>query len=543
MKQHFSGGFYTLYELISIIRNEDLNKDQISLVGDICLLIMMPMIKLNYQPKHLMMKNLYLSLVLLCFIGMSPLLAQNWETLNSGTGYILFDLSIPPGQSEVIYAAGMQYTYDAEGIIIKSTDGGDSWTQIVGGPNTIGFEAICFTSVDTGYVAGWDGYIAKTTDGGNTWFEMNTGGDNWYFSDLEFWDADHGIAMANLNSGGAGVYVTENGGDSWSTGVGLNQNVQDIAYADANTLYAVGGDEKISKSTNGGASWSQIYTGVFQYFFIGVDFNGDFGVIGGEDGKIMHTNDGGETWGTYATGYHNFQGVHVFNADSAYIGGTNLDVYKTTNSGSSWEIEYNGIGDSHIYKIKFSDDNVGFLCGSQGTLKRKAAPMIPLVADFEADQTDVCDAEEVNFTDLSTGEIETWSWTFEGGYPSDSQEPNPTIYYADAGTYDVSLTVTDANGESTLVMEDYITVHNCTGLINESIQTISLSPNPAQGFIRLDGLNGEQAQIKLYDLAGKLILENNFVVDVIDVSEVIRGIYLMNIKVNGVESQQKVVIE
>ena len=97
--------------------------------------------------------------------------------------------------------------------------------------------------------------------------------------------------------------------------------------------------------------------------------------------------------------------------------------------------------------------------------------------------------------------------------------------------------------QSTLVMEDYITVHNCTDLDNVNVQAISLSPNPAQGFIRLDGLNGEQAQIKLYDIAGKLILENNFVVDVMDVSEVIRGIYLMNIKVNGVESQQKVVIE
>jgi len=489
------------------------------------------------------MKKLLFSLVVLCLVGTTPLKAQNWEILNSGTDYILFDISFPPGQSQVGYAAGMQYTYDAEGIIIKTTDGGDTWQQMVGGNGTIGFEAICFTSPEVGYVAGWDGYIAKTTDGGATWNAMSAGFDNWFFMDIEFFDADNGIALANLNSGASGVYVTSNAGQSWTAATGINQNIQDLAYADANTVYAVGGDEKISKSTNGGNSFVEIYSGTFQRFFIGCDFNNDFGVIGGEDGKIMHTNDGGSTWGTYATGYHNFQGVHVFDADSAYIGGTDEDVYKTTNAGDTWTLEDNGAGQSHIYKVKFTDEGTGFICGSQGTLKRKAAPVIPLAANFSADLTDICDGDELSFTDMSSGSVETWSWTFEGGYPSDSQEQNPIIYYADAGTYDVSLTVTNGNEESTLVMEDYITVHNCTGLINSSLKGISLSPNPAQSYIRINGLIGEQAQVKLYDLAGKLILEDHFVVDVIDVSEVIRGIYLLNININGEETQLKVVIE
>lgn len=490
-----------------------------------------------------MMKKLLLSFVALCLIGSGHLMAQDWENLPSGTSYILFDMSFPPGQSEVGYAAGMQYTYDAEGIIIKTTNGGDTWTQIVGGPNTIGFEAICFTSAEVGYVAGWDGYIAKTTDGGATWNTMSAGFDNWFFMDLEFYDADHGVALANLNSGASGVYVTSNAGATWAAATGINQNIQDLAYADANTLYAVGGDEKISKSTNGGDSFTEIYSGTFQRFFMGCDFKGDFGVIGGEDGKIMSTIDGGSTWSTYATGYHNFQGVQVFDADSAYIGGTDMDVYKTIDWGSNWSVEDNGPEPSHIYKIKFTDDGTGFLCGSQGIIKRKAAPIIPLIANFEADDTDICDAEEVNFTDLSTGEIETWSWTFEGGYPSDSQEPNPTIYYSDAGSYDVSLTVTDANGESTLVMEDYIIVHNCTGLNNQAQELISISPNPATDLIKISGLNGETARVKLYDLAGKLVYEKSTVVNAIDVSEIIRGMYLLSIEADGSFIQRKIVIE
>ena len=103
---------------------------------------------------------------LLLTFGWLNLMAQNWETLDTGTDYIIFDMSFPAGQSEIGYAAGMQYTYNAEGIIIKTIDGGDTWQQLVGGDNTTGFETICFTSLETGYVAGWNGYFAKTTDGG-----------------------------------------------------------------------------------------------------------------------------------------------------------------------------------------------------------------------------------------------------------------------------------------------------------------------------------------------------------------------------------------
>lgn len=486
------------------------------------------------------MKNLITMLALSVLFSQAAL-SQSWETLESGTDYILFDISIPPGQSEMIYAAGMQYTYNAEGIIIKSTDGGDSWQQIVGGPNTIGFEAICFTSTEVGYVAGWDGYIAKTTDGGISWTEMSTGGDNWYFSDIEFWDTNNGVAMANLNSGGAGVYVTDNGGDSWSAALGLNQNVQDIAYADANTLYAVGGDEKVSKSTDGGSSWTEVYSGIFQMYFIGCDFDKDFGVIGGEDGKIMSTTDAGATWSTFATGYHNFQGVHVFDADSAYIGGTDEDIYKTTDWGANWIVEDNGPGQSHIYKVKFADDGTGFLCGSQGLIKRKIVPVIPLNANFEADQTDICDANEVSFTDLSTGDVESWSWNFEGGYPSDSQEPNPSIFYLDAGIYDVSLTVTDADGESTITMEDYITVHNCTGTEEVNESNISFYPNPAINNLFIQGLEAE-GQVKIVNLSGKVILEET-AIESIDISIIPSGVYMVEVESNDQIIKRKLIIQ
>ena len=488
------------------------------------------------------MKNYILSIFVICSLFTSSLFAQPWESLETGTEYILFDMSIPPNQSEVIYAAGMQYTWDAEGIIVKSEDGGDSWTEIYGGSGATGLEAICFTSVDTGYIAGWDGYIAKTTDGGLSWVNMNAGIENWFFMDIEFFDGENGVALANLNSGESGVYVTSNAGQNWVLASGINQNVQDLAYANQYTVYAVGADEKISKSIDGGNSFTQIYSGQAQRFFMGCDFDNDFGVIGGEDGKIFSTIDAGENWSTFATGYHNFQGVHVFNVDSAYIGGTDEDVYKTSDSGANWVLEDNGAGQSHIYKVKFATDGTGFLCGSQGMMKRKEAPEIVIV-DFEADNTLICTWEQVHFTDVSIGSIDSWEWYFEGGNPASSNEQNPSVYFTTPGIYSVRLTITSNGQPYEIQKEDYITSDYCPGYSELAKNQISISPNPAITQIHINGLDGEKAHIKIYDLTGKLIYEKNDVVSVLDVSDIGGGLYLLIIEINGEFQQMEFVIE
>lgn len=62
-----------------------------------------------------------------------------------------------------------------------------------------------------------------------------------------------------------------------------------------------------------------------------------------------------------------------------------------------------------------------------------------------------CDQLSCEFTDSSTdpdGSIESRSWTFENGTPATSTEQNPTSVFAAAGTYTVTLSVTDNEGES-----------------------------------------------------------------------------------------------
>lgn len=79
--------------------------------------------------------------------------------------------------------------------------------------------------------------------------------------------------------------------------------------------------------------------------------------------------------------------------------------------------------------------------------------------DFEADITMVPVGGTANFTDLSTGLIDSWEWAFEGGSPATfSGQTPPSILYNTPGTYEVSLTVTNIIGSNTETKTDYITV-------------------------------------------------------------------------------------
>lgn len=101
-----------------------------------------------------------------------------------------------------------------------------------------------------------------------------------------------------------------------------------------------------------------------------------------------------------------------------------------------------------------------------------------VTASFAATVTEVCEGEEVSYTDFSTGGVTEWYWEFEGGYPATSTEQNPTVMYMAGGDWDVSLTVTGENGSNTMVEEDYIT----TMFMPETAGDISGNEETCQGY-------------------------------------------------------------
>jgi PKD repeat protein len=84
----------------------------------------------------------------------------------------------------------------------------------------------------------------------------------------------------------------------------------------------------------------------------------------------------------------------------------------------------------------------------------------PPVADFSGSPTNGYYPLTVNFTDLSTGQINTWSWTFGDG--GTSTLTSPSHIYQSLGVFTVSLTVTGYGGSDTETKVNYITTSTPT---------------------------------------------------------------------------------
>lgn len=103
-----------------------------------------------------------------------------------------------------------------------------------------------------------------------------------------------------------------------------------------------------------------------------------------------------------------------------------------------------------------------------------------LIVDFTASDTQIPIGSSINFVDQSFGSPISWEWTFEGADPATSNEQNPYgIFYAEEGSFDVSLTVSDGTNTLTVTKENYInvsaefnmnttTVTTCTGIFYDS---------------------------------------------------------------------------
>lgn len=84
---------------------------------------------------------------------------------------------------------------------------------------------------------------------------------------------------------------------------------------------------------------------------------------------------------------------------------------------------------------------------------------LPVVADFVATETEICVGSCISFSDLSSGNPNSWLWQFEGSNTPTSVGQNPeNICYATPGIFNVKLTVANACGSSILTQVGHIIV-------------------------------------------------------------------------------------
>ncbi len=166
-------------------------------------------------------------------------------SLMSFKGKSRSNIEIPFKDQGAPYSSGMldlQFIDDNTGFIttysgklIKTTDGGNSWSVQLAKANTPLYR-VFFVNAQTGWVIGDGGLILKTNDGGSTWTEQASGTS----SDLRgmyFLSAQEGYVV-----GGNGTLLkTSNGGNSWIRIVtDTRYTLRDINFITRNEAYAVG---------------------------------------------------------------------------------------------------------------------------------------------------------------------------------------------------------------------------------------------------------------------------------------------------------------
>ncbi len=171
----------------------------------------------------------------------------------------------------------------------------------------------------------------------------------------------------------------------------------------------------------------------------------------------------------------------------------------------------------------------------------------PYTANFMGNPIHICDGGSVTFTDYSTPGTSSWAWTFPGGMPESSNEPNPIVTYAAPGLFEASLVVSNGTFSDTLVKDNYVGVEYCTGIKNNLNKEVNIYPNPATDFTSVDfgDLSGS-ASLVLTNAQGKSVLQINRIeashVYLLNLSGLPEGIYVATITADKHQIMTKVVV-
>jgi photosystem II stability/assembly factor-like uncharacterized protein len=214
------------------------------------------------------------------------------------------DLVMDPADPSILYAATYQRLRRAWGFngggpgsgIYKSTDGGDSWTELTDGlpsgdKGRIGLAisasepAVLNALVEHGSAGGQGSY--RSEDGGETWEKVSSLNPRpMYYSEV-FIDPNESDRVYVLATNS---YRSEDGGRTWTeiaevdtydVGVHRDQHSLWIDPSDSKHLY-MGGDAGLHESYDMGVTWRKVNNvPISQFYAIGVDMAEPYNVYGG----------------------------------------------------------------------------------------------------------------------------------------------------------------------------------------------------------------------------------------------------------------------
>lgn len=203
-----------------------------------------------------------------------------------------------------------------------------------------------------------------------------------------------------------------------------------------------GAGMRISEFSDASGSGNYVYEFV-ELYFDGGSGGGDVTPPAAPSGLQATAGDGVVSLDWSDNGESDLAGYHVYRSTTSGSGYTRVSAALLTSSAYSDASVSNG---TTYYYVVSAEDTTGNESGpsAEASATPTAAPVNqPPVADFSSSCVDL----DCQFTDLSTdadGTIVAWSWNFGDG--ASSTVASPSHSFAAAGSYTVTLTVTDDGG-------------------------------------------------------------------------------------------------
>ena len=253
---------------------------------------------------------------------------KTWEQIGLENSHHISRVRIHPKNPDLVYAAVMGHTFgpNEQRGVYRSKDGGETWERILFANKDAGAVDLIMdpTNPRILYASTWrvrrtpyslesggeGSALWKSTDGGDTWTEL-TGQDNGLpegtlgIIGVTVSPADPERVWAIVEAEDGGVFRSEDGGESWQQ-TSDDRNLRQRAwyytrlYADTqdpDVLYVL--NVQFWKSTDGGETFESIETPHGDHHDLWIAPNDPERMVIGDDGGAQVTFDGGENWSTY----------------------------------------------------------------------------------------------------------------------------------------------------------------------------------------------------------------------------------------------------
>ncbi|MFT5524555.1 MAG: photosystem II stability/assembly factor-like uncharacterized protein/TolA-binding protein, partial [Pirellulaceae bacterium] len=240
------------------------------------------------------------------------------------------------------------YTHKSTGVILRTKDGGRSWTSVAG-LNLPALSKVKFFDANRGWAVGnnsttYTSGVFRTSDGGRSWASLPSGQrDGWTTGD--FRDATTGAVAGERGRLGM---VMSNGVQPTRTPAIGSRPLHRLQLVGGSSGWLIGDAGLAMQTRDGGLSWTSpdvpLPLGAHQLDLHALAIYGENVWIAGDPGTVIyHSPDYGRSWQTIQTGQKmNLRGMTFVDKQYGWAVGSLGTILATSDGGQTWRRQRSG---------------------------------------------------------------------------------------------------------------------------------------------------------------------------------------------------------